>query len=230
MENLMLLVAALMTLVMWVRHRNLMLDNQSAWVLSSVLLESLLLTLNPFLNHHTGVEGIVGRLGMISYVQAAIAIPLLLSLLLRTAKFMVAAAAAIFAVLLALSFMAPPPLSLQQHYVREREMLVSELPEFRGELCARPFVIARHGDEFLITALSGIPSQQSRPTEAQECVYWLIYEPAGISSAGENGAFVLVKDEDLASRLRSLSPQQYRRLLAANSHLRDLAGVGVTLK
>ena len=108
---------------------------------------------------------------------------------------------------------------------------MAELPKLRAQLCEKPFIVARHGDEFLVTVLVGVPSQQKPPVEQQQCVYWLIYQPPTVSLVGlnniatPNNDFVLVEDRNLELTLASVSQQQYRQLLAANSHLRDLAGV-----
>ncbi len=46
--------------------------------LGAVVLWNLFVTLNPFLNHQTGFTGITGRLSSLSYLQTAVAVPLLL--------------------------------------------------------------------------------------------------------------------------------------------------------
>jgi hypothetical protein len=230
-ERWMSSAAVVMTTFTWFRCRQVLLNNAAGLTLVSMALWSCLITLNPFLNHQTGVVGIVGRLGMMTYLQAAIAVPLLLALLFEVSGRMVFLTGLFFLPFLALSYFAPLPLSLRKEYLQDRDSLVAELPKLRAQLCEKPFIVARHGDEFLVTAVVKVPSQQKPPVEQQQCVYWLIYQPPAVSLVGPssiatpNNDFVLVEDRNLKLTLASVSQQQYRQLLAANSHLRDLAGV-----
>jgi hypothetical protein len=230
-ERCMLASVVVITLLVWFRCRQALLNNAAGLSLVSMVLWSCLFTLNPFLNHQTGVVGIVGRLGIMTYLQAAIAVPILLALLFEVSGRMAFLTGLFFLPFLALSYFAPLPLSLRKEYLQDRESLVAELPMLRAQLCEKPFIVARHGDEFLVTALAGIPSQQKPPAEQQQCVYWLIYQPPTVSVGGPgniatpNKDFVLVEDRNLKLTLALVDPRQYRQLLRANSHLRDLAGV-----
>jgi hypothetical protein len=228
-ERWMLVGFLVTTLLVLFRYRHVSLNNAAGLALVSMVLWGFALTLNPFLNHHTGVEGIVGRLGIISYLQVAIAVPILLSVLFEVSKTIFLIAALFFLALLALScfaYFAPIPLSLRTRYLQDREILVRELPKLRDQLCEKPFIMARHGDEFLITAALRIPSRSTPPTEQQQCVYWLIYQPptALAFAPGSIGIpkseFLLIEDKSLRQILISLDPRQYRQLLAVNSHLR----------
>lgn len=230
-ERWMLVGFLVITLIVWFRYRRVALENAAGLVMVSMALWSFTLTLNPFLNHYTGVEGIVGRLGIISYLQVAIAVPLLLSVLFELSKTFALFAALFFLVLLGLScfaYFAPIPLSLRTHYLQERENLVRELPKLRDQLCEKPFIMARHGDEFLITAILEIPSRSTAPIERQQCVYWLIYKPPSALALDQGtiaitgSEFLLIQNETLKQKLTSLDPRQYRQLLADNSHLRGV--------
>lgn len=230
-ERWMLIGFLVTTLVIWFWYRQVSLNNVTGFVLISMVFWSFPITLNPFLNHHTGVEGIVGRLGIISYLQVAIAVPIVLSVLWEASRPIFLIAALFFQALLALScfaYLAPIPLSLRTRYMQDREILVRELPKLLDQLCERPFIVARHGDEFLVTAVLGIPARLIPPTEQQQCVYWLIYQPpsALTSASGSIGVpgseFLLVEDQSLKQVLTSLDRGQRRQLLAANSHLRGL--------
>jgi hypothetical protein len=228
-ERWMLSAVVVMTTFIWFRCRQVLLNNAAALTLVSMALWSCLITLNPFLNHQTGVVGIVGRLGIMTYLQAAIAVPLLLSLLFEVSGRMAFLTGLFFLPFVALSYFAPLPLSLRKEYLQDRESLIAEMPKLRAQLCEKPFIVARHGDEFLLTAVFQIPSQQKPPVEEQQCVYWLIYQPPTVSLVGSgtiatpNNDFVLVDDGDLKLTLASINAREYRQLLAANSHLRDLA-------
>jgi len=218
------------TLVVWVRNRPL-LNRAGGLVLISIALGSLLITLNPFLNHRTGIEGIVGRLGVISYLQVAIGVPILLSILFEVSSTNALIAALFVLAFLGLSYFAyfaPIPLSLRASYLRDRENLVFQLPGLRDQLCEKPFIVARHGDQFLVTVVLNVRSQQIIPVAKPECLYWLIYQPPAsfLSIPGSirvtSTDFQLVKDENLMQSLRLLGPAQHQQLALANSHLRWL--------
>jgi hypothetical protein len=228
-ERLMLAASLIFTSVIWSRQRQLLLNNVAGLVLVSVSLLNLLLTLNPFLNHDTGVTGMFGRLGILSYLQVAIVIPIAFSMVIR--KFRGWMSVVIMAGTLGLllwSFSMPIPPSLRPDYVHTRESMVLELPELRAKLCANPFIVARHGDEFLVTSRLGIPSQQSLPVQVYECIYWLLRKPQNLIITGPgtvnvpNGEFLLIEDDHTLETLRSLNRSEYDRLLAENPHLRKL--------
>ena len=229
-ERWMLVGFLVTTLLVWFRYRHVSLNNAAGLVLISMVFWSFAFTLNPFLNHQSGVEGIVGRLGILSYLQVAIAVPILLWVLFEVSKTLSVIAALFFLALLGLScfaYFAPIPLSLRTQYLHDRENLVRELPNLRDQLCEKPFMVARHGDQFLITAVLRIPSSSTPPIEQQQCVYWLIYQPqtalayAQGSIAIPESEFSLVEDKSLKQILTSLDVRQYRQLLAVNSHLRS---------
>jgi len=230
-ERWMLASVTVITILVWFRCREVLVNNAAGLSLVSMVLWSCLLTLNPFLNHQTGVVGIVGRLGIMTYLQAAIAAPILLALLFKVSGRMAFLTGLFFLPFLALSYFAPLPLSLRKEYLQDRESLIAEMPELRAQLCEKPFIVARHGDEFLLTAVFQIPSQQKPPVEQQQCVYWLIYQPPTVSLVGSgtistpNSDFILVDDGHLKLILASQNARQYRHLLAANSHLRALGEV-----
>ena len=79
-ENLMLAIGLFLTIFIWIRFRQVFEDKFISVMLFSIMLFSFLLTLNPFLNHQSGFQGIIGRLDGLAYLQAATALPILVSI------------------------------------------------------------------------------------------------------------------------------------------------------
>lgn len=227
-ETLALLLAAPLTLFLSIRHREI-LPKHFGLVFGALALWTLLVTLNPFLNHDVKQHGVVGRLGHLAYVQSAILVPGLIFLLLRVYRRAAAFAFALSLLLLASSVRAPLPGGLRPKYLSTRAHMLQQLPLHRHRLDANPFVIARHGDEFLVTALLGIPAQQRPPENVPDpSVYWLLHRvgigattPSLIVVMEEDAGTCLafIKHEDLAPLLDMMSDFERKQLLDENPHL-----------
>ncbi|HYE13438.1 MAG TPA: hypothetical protein VD968_03240, partial [Pyrinomonadaceae bacterium] len=200
-------------------------------VIVSLALFSLLFTLNPFLNPQGGWVGLAGRARGLAYIQAALLVPGLLWLLWRRSRLLVLYAAAALVPLMLLSAAAPPPRGISRDYLAERSVLTETLPALRVDVAPNSIVVARHGDEFLVTALTGLPSQQTPPNDSPRygTVYWLLHQapPQTLDGStivlreGADGRFVgLLEDGRLRAKLGGLSDPERRRLFARNPHLR----------
>lgn len=228
-ENLFLLVGAPVTLILLVSVRRRADLRLAGLGLGAVAMLSLLITVNPFLNLEGGWLGIAGRLSSLSYVQAAILWPGLLFLL--SLRWRVAAVYGLAALvpLTVLSFRAPLPPGLRPGFLKARAQLIEGLRAHRGRFPASALIVSPHGDQFIITAFLGIPSQQRPPESAQyQNVYWLLrrVEPNALDSAimvltkeAESGYAVIVREADLRRQFGLMSPDEQRRLLTHNPHL-----------
>ena len=230
MESLMLLISSGATFLILFIKPEIVRRSLAGLILLAIAFWSLLVTLNPLLNHQTGITGIVARLDALSYLQAAIAVPLLLSLLFSYSKKIAWVAVALFLLLLVPRFFAPLPLGLRAEYLQTREKLVRELPAMRSQICDKPFIIARHGEQFLVTAVAGLPSQQKPPVEDQyQCVYWLIHQPKidyqivfDNSIVSADGDFALVEDFEMRKDFATMPIEERQKLISENSHLKIL--------
>jgi hypothetical protein len=185
-------------------------------IFCTILVWSLLTTLNPFLNHQTGFQGITGRLDVLAYVQAAILFPLGMSLLQTKCRISLYPLALCTVILLIWSYLQPLPMGLRKTYVDEREALIRQLIEARQTFCEKPIVIAAHGKQFVATSILGLTSQQTLPAEdSYQCIYWLVKL--------ENQAsweFKLVDDNELRTTMAGLAVDEFDKLLASNPHLK----------
>jgi len=230
MESLMLLILSGATLAILFVKSEILRNSLSGLILVSIVVWSLLITLNPFLNHQTGIIGIVARLDALAYLQTAIAIPLLISLLFSNSKKIAPGIAGLFLPLLILRLFVPLPLGLRSEYLQTREKLSSELPVMRRQICEKPLIVAQHGEEFLATAILGLPSQQKPPVENQyQCVFWLIHQRKADyqiifdkSIVSSNGDFTLVEDSEMKKDFEIMSIEERQKLISENPHLRFL--------
>jgi hypothetical protein len=230
-EGLLLLLAAPATIYLAVR-RGVTESKFARAAFVTVAVWCLLIPLNPYLNHDTAFQGTIGRLGSLIYIPAAILLPGLLWLsapLHRRAGLLVLAACAAS---MLLSVMAPLPHGLRPEYRAGRESLIRQLPAQRALLCETPLVIAQHGEQFVVTALLGVPSQQRPPSEARYgCVYWLLHHvPQSVLPGGQNvldadgfgRVTAFVSDEDLRLILRDAPDEARRQVVMSNPHLREV--------
>jgi hypothetical protein len=227
MESLMLLIGCAAMLLILLVKPEIFRKNPAGVVLFSIFLWSLLVTLNPFLNHQAGIAGIIARLDALAYLQVAITVPLLLSLLSsrseKSGRFVIA----LFLPLLVLRLFAPVPLGLREEFLRNREKLIRELPQTRARICEAPLIIARHGEQFMVTAILRVPAQQKPPIENQfQCIYWLVHQSRSDyqiifdnSAASSDGDFTLVEDSKMKEIFQSMPAEEQARLISENLHL-----------
>ena len=214
MESLTLLVIIGATLSILYLKPKLLRESLSGLILASIVVWSFLLTLNPFLNHQKGIFGIVVRLDTLAFLQTAIAVPLLLFLLFSYSKKFAFAIASLLLPLLFLRWFSPFPVGLRTEYLQAREKLIRELPLMRSQICEKPFIIAQHGEQFLVTAILQVPSQQKPPIETEyQCVYWLVHQ---------DDNFVLIEDSELRKTFEQLSVEEIQNQITTNPHLREL--------
>lgn len=235
-ETIMLVVAVAVGAITF-RLRTLEKYRETAIILFAVLIWSLLTTLNSFLNHRSGVQGVFGRLDTLAFIQAAIAAPLALRLLQEKSIFFRVLAASCFIGLIFWSFCKPMPFGMSDEYIARRERLIIELPKIPKPSCQNPLIIARHGDQFLVTYVLGLPSKQTFPEAfSNKCVYWLIdvamlelqfSDPRFLRNGSD---FALVESSLVQEFTGGLSDSEKRLLVARNPHLEPFIGTFTNLE
>lgn len=232
-SSMLMLALGIFILLCW-RIPESLKQNEEALLFLSVMVLSLLTTLNPFLDHTKGFLSIVGRFDSLAFLQTAIVIPTLFAILIKHSRRGALIFSLIFSILLFWSFFTPLPLAMRKGYLQKREKLVQELPEMRKKMCIKPLVIAKHGEQFLVTAISGISSQQKIPVHNEyECVYWLIHQPEieyslifAESVVSVSGDFILVKDSAMRKAFEEMNNEERRLFMLSNPHLQELINVG----
>jgi len=233
-----LLLTAPTILLLNVRYRSASPENPFWPTVSAVAVWSLLINLNPFLNHDVRQIGIIGRLDHLIYIQIAIILPALIWLSLRVNRKLGWILLTITFCFTAVSMAAPFPKGLQPRYLAERQQMIQALPEQRQQLGTNPLVIAQHGDEFVITWGLAIAAQQHFPTNSGgQSTYWLLHQvnPTTLTPSTivvteeENGSgLILMKHDDLTKWLSTINEEERNRLFSQNPHLKkyvDVTGI-----
>lgn len=229
-EELMLAIAALAVLgfVIWSKPRTE--TKRLDLSLGAIALWSLLITLNPFFNTQAMLSGVAGRTRLFAYLPIALLVPGLIWFAHSMRREAAIYVGAVFLPLFVLSALGPMPYGLRTEFLARRVELIRSLETHSGELAQNSLIIAPHGDQFAVTATTGIPSQQ-RPAESSNdgVTYWLLNDVRDPALIGEsivlirngNAATVIVDSAVLKSRLSSM-PDAYRLvLLRANAHLAE---------
>ena len=229
LEMTALLLVAPPTLLLLTRLRNALPTPHFVTVTGGVALWSLLVTLNPFLNHDVRQLGIVGRLDHLTYVQLAILIPGLLWLTAHTWRRLLAFLLPLTVLLVLASGLSPLPKGIRPEYVLNRARMLRELPEHGRELGTNPLVIARHGDEFVVTWSLGVPAQQRLPDDtAGHTVYWLLHHVGQsdlttsmtvVMEEGDDSCLALVRHDELSRWQDTMTGAERKRLLNDNPQL-----------
>lgn len=228
-ESFMVILSGILALIS-IRLRETKYSKISIVVFFGILLWSALTTLNPFLNHRTGVMGIVSRLDTLAFMQAALAAPLAIKLLAERRKVLRFAGIICIIGLLVWSYSKPLPIGMQNEYVTRRERLIKDLPNLGSDLCDRPLIIARHGDQFLVNYILGIPSQQKFPENlVNKCIYWLIDQRKAVTNYEtetiDEQEFILIEDARLRPLMPYFSESEKHRLIRENPHLANIVKI-----
>lgn len=228
-EVLVLSVASPLALLLINRTRRQTMSLIPSLVLGSVALWSLTVTLNPFLAYDAKLLGLTWRLRSLAYIQVAVLVPGLIWLVFTTSKEAVPYVAAPALALAILSVRAPLPQGMRPYYLTNREQVIQNLPPHRQQLGPKPIIIARHGDQFVVTSTLGTPSQQTWPEDNQyQPVYWLLHQVDGrllspsmivLATDNDHSYTVLVDDNRLQQQLKSVTEDERLSLFAVNPHL-----------
>ena len=228
-EELMLVTAAVgvLFLVLWQSKKG---KGPDLFILAfgGLSLFSLLVTLNPFFNVQTIMSAVAGRSRLLSYVQVACLVPALIWLVYSRKREAAIYVGAAFLPLVVLSALAPLPLGLRPEFLVRREQLIESLRNHAKELAQDSIIIAPHGDQFVVTAITGIPAQQQPPTSSRYSnEYWLLNTVSDQSFGTEgivlnrshDSTIMLLDDEILQRKLLELGRSETLLLLSANPHL-----------
>ena len=226
--TLMLAIASVVVLCLAIKSTRKVGPSPGIFVFGSISLASLVIILNPFLNPEIGLGGVAVRFRVLSHVGAALLVPASISFVYLLRREAAVYLGAVFLPLLILSALAPLPYGLLPEYLARRERLVESLKFHSPELTQNSIVIAPHGDQFVVTATTGVPSQQRPPQNRQyDKIYWLLNEVS--DSALRNGLIMLfrnhsatttlIDDALFRSRWDKMTEIERNQLLPANPHV-----------
>ena len=196
--------------------------------LLALALTCVLVSLNPFISSAFGFATIGGRLRLLAYIQAAILVPGVVWLLSEKFKRIHWYVAIVVIPLMVWSFVNPLPIGAQPAYLERRERLIEGLKANSLQLGPNPIIIAPHGEQFVVTYVTGLPSQQRYPKEAgYDSVFWLLnlVPPTFIDSSMQMiakdkvGSYTVLVKDGPEFRQRLNSPEVRQLLRAGNRHL-----------
>jgi hypothetical protein len=227
-DGILLLLASAAALLLLIKRRDFVEDSAGVNLVGAATVFAVLVTFNPFLFSPDGVSGSAGRLRVVAYVQGALLAPGVVWLVRRLRPALAPYALAALLPLLLFSAQLREPAGLRKEFLARRESLIQGLKARAQELGAGPLVVASHGDQFVVTAATGIASEQQPPSGGDaRPVYWLLdYQQAGeplpgavvLSSYGASGT-MLLDDRLLRQYLEGDDESARRRLLKGNPHL-----------
>lgn len=223
---LLLVCSVLFLLVTFRKHRPLPLHTKV--VLGSVVMLSLLVTINPFLDRGNGWSRASERISALAYVQLAVLLPALVWLLSPFARRLWLLGPLTAICFAAFSVTKPLPYGLRDDYLRHRVSLLNDLTAKRDAVADVRTVIAPHGDQFVITYALGVTAHQRvRKSEDLTMAHWLVQDLGGVDVESFEGLIVLneerstflVPDKHLDALLRARPTKDGLELTKANPHL-----------
>jgi hypothetical protein len=227
-ELIILMVFSVIIVVfVWIKRHQIEFETGHL-VIGVVLLWGILITFNPFISSDRGFSNLGGRLRVLAFIQVAILVPLTIWAIKDSSIRFERYAMVLFIPLMAWSFLKPLPFGARSEFVDKRAKLIEVLRSNPLKVEADSLIIADHGEQFVITAMTKIRSQQRFPERTNhQPIYWLMNSvpPAFVDSSmtiiskDSTGSYaVLIEDgEDWRGQLNK--PELRRGLRKSNRHL-----------
>ncbi len=175
------LCLALVDLVMiWTLFKHPQNTKINLTITTSLLLVvwNVMFLLNPFLQHPVGVNSLFARISTIAFIPFAILVPLVFRALSGLSQNLLYATCIMLIPILLFRLQTPFPVELRETSIRKREKLIRDVPTLVSQTCQYPFIVAKHGDQFLVTAVTGSPAQHLLPSENRYgCIFVLSQKP-----------------------------------------------------
>lgn len=204
-------------------------QNSSNILFSAIAFLSIILNLNAFIDPNLILIGIAGRLQILAYLQVALLVPYVIWLVKNIRQEYAWYVFAASLPLLIMSTQADLPYGLQSFYLADRERLINALPSISRDIPADSLIVAPHGDQFVITATTGMAAQNLWPKETKyETVYWMLrriprsyirpqVKELFVDTAGS--ASVLIKENDFWQFWNGIEPETQRAIMFNNPQL-----------
>ncbi|MGD0094907.1 MAG: glycosyltransferase family 39 protein [Terracidiphilus sp.] len=214
LEKTLLLIAAAGVFPSLFLHGRLAECATRRYFLGAIAVLCFLIPLNPFLNRGLGSLGGAGR---ISDIVTVVAVPILAPALMweahRRSNFWTPALLSAALLLIGAVFCGSiVPEGAGPGYLAARGELVRLLRLHRADLRRCSMVLARHGEQFVVTDITDVPAQRERPADGINAC-WLVRTSAisplerFVIDRQQDGAYLeLVPDVELRSLLAAMSP------------------------
>ena len=186
-------------------------------------------TLNPFLDRATSLDSIGGRLSLLAHVQIAVMLPILI---VRTVSHPRQINIVCIVVVLAFTFVnlsRPIPRGLEADFLLRRSILIKGLQKLSPSVPIGSFIVAPHGDQFIVTHILGVAAQNRIAANTDSHAQWLIRRLPGtltgfdLLPVTDEGRlrYALISQTELERMLAILPAKDRLLLAAANPHLRS---------
>lgn len=191
---------------------------------------SIILNLSVFVHPDLIAFGVLGRLQALMYLQVALFVPYAIWLLGQTNRRQAAYATAFSIPLLILSAYTHLPPGLQPEYLRNRERLIQALPGSVADIPRDSVIVAAHGEQFVVTSLTGISSQHVLSQTKAESTYWMLHQfprslvrppVRSLVSQTDGSPSVLISNDELWQLWPQMSPGVQERMILSNVTLRQ---------
>ncbi len=204
-----------------------------ARVLGTAAWIGMVVLLNPFLNFRLGPSNLAGRLALLSYIFLAILAPGLVWLLITLKSAWVPVGVICCVGFAALFPFGRWPGGLKEQSLVRCEDLIAGLKRHQVELADVSLILAKPGDQFVVTATLNIPSQWTLPSDFRsDSTFWLLDDFPNRWLTSRD--FVLLDQRDSSTVLAPLSEvtvlmanrsgSRVDSLLRANLHLQVAYG------
>jgi hypothetical protein len=221
-EKLSLLFLAPVGLILCLKNGSAKPLRRQHYVIGVTALFTILFTLNPFLNHGEELMTISQRLDLLSYLQVSVLLSGIIWLLASKRMSLIISLSIASLLLLGNDTL---PVGLQRGFAAKRKALLNDLTKVRSMLTANSVIIAPHGEQFLVTYATGVPSQNSAVTSGgrERKVVWLLF---GTPCEASPNATILSRN-NICSQLVSenyplpVTDAEKGQIIAMNPHLRN---------
>ena len=186
-------------------------------------------TLNPFLDRATSLDSIGGRLSLLAHVQIAVMLPILIVRTVSRSRQITIACVVVLLAFALINMRRPIPKGLEMDFLSRRSILIKGLQEIGPSVPIGSFIVAPHGDQFIVTHILGVAAKNRIAAKPDSRAQWLIRRLPGtltgfdllpVTNEGRL-RYALISHTELERMLAMLSARDRLLLAAANPHLRS---------
>jgi hypothetical protein len=187
------------------------------------------ITLNPFLDRTTSLDSIAGRVSLLAHIQLAVMLPILIVRIVSRPRQLSIACVILVAAFALINAVRPIPRGLDADFLSRRSILITGLRKIAPSIPPGSFIVAPHGDQFVVTHTLGLTAQNRVAASHDSHVLWLIRHFPGtlsgfdLSPVTAEGPlhYAFIGHKELERMLAILPARDKLLLAAANPHLRS---------
>jgi hypothetical protein len=185
-----------------------------------VLVVGILYAANPFFIYEYTPQNVVDRLALWGWLIAALVVPALAFVPRKLTPVSVGLGGVMITTLLLAGTSRGIPLGADPRFLEARSQLLRTLELVPAPTVESKAIVAGHGDQFVVSYVTGATASSRRPSNPRKEVWWLLKtwrrNPVWPDGAVVAGHYGFVAEHRLSDWLVALTPDEKKEIASAN--------------